>query len=203
MIQYIYLNYFSKNVIRKDKSKIIPYKHSVIDLDPLSKVIILDGDVEIGSDRLRKSKSETFLRLRQNAVWMSKGGCRFSYGTTLEILKNAHLNSCFFTMNTGSTLISAKEIQLGQDVMIARNVVIYDSDFHPIRNNLGRQTNPAKRVIIGNHVWIGTGSIILKGTEIGNDSVIAAGSRVTGKVKSGSVYRIDSSEQQGYGRWER
>ena len=39
-------------------------------------------------------------------------------------------------------------------------------------------------VIIGNNVWIGMRSIVLKGVTIGNNSIIAAGSIVTKDVPS-------------------
>lgn len=43
-------------------------------------------------------------------------------------------------------------------------------------------------VVIGNNVFIGMHSIILKGTTIGNNVIIGAGSVVNGKVESNSVY---------------
>ena len=55
-----------------------------------------------------------------------------------------------------STLIAAKKICLGQDVMIGRGVVIYDSDHHTIRDAQGEVTNPDVPVSIGDHVWLAT-----------------------------------------------
>ena len=42
-------------------------------------------------------------------------------------------------------------------------------------------------IIIGNNVWIGANSIILKGSEIGNDCVIAAGTVVNGKFEENTL----------------
>jgi acetyltransferase-like isoleucine patch superfamily enzyme len=203
VIQFLYLNYFCRSVIRSDRSKVIPYRHAVIDLDPSSRIHLSRGDLEIGGDLLKGSKAETFLRLRENSVWISEGGCHFSYGSTFELLGGAKVHSGYMTMNTGSSIVCAAEMELGQDLMIARNVVVYDSDFHPIRNEKGERINPPSRVRIGAHVWIGTGTIILKGSEIGDNCVIAAGSRVSGKVESGSLCRADGTRKQDYGRWER
>ena len=44
-----------------------------------------------------------------------------------------------------------------------------------------------KDVIIGNNVWIGWGSIILKGTIIGDNCVIGAGSLVSGEFPDNVV----------------
>ena len=203
ILQFIYLNYICKSVVRKDGSKIVPYKHAVIDIAPSARLFLQGGNLEIGGDALSGSRAETFLRIREQAEWESAGGCRLSYGSTLELLMGARLRSSYFTMNTGSTLVSAKEIRIGQDVMIARNAVIYDSDFHNIRDMEGKITNPPAGVVIGNHVWIGTGAIILKGTKIGQGTVIAAGTRISGNVEAGCICRNDGSRQLQFGFWER
>lgn len=54
------------------------------------------------------------------------------------------------------------------------------NDFHKIYKN-DKVINENKRVIIGNDVWIGCRSTILKGSEIASNSVIAAASIVTKK----------------------
>ena len=203
VIQFLYLNYFCRSVIRSDRSKVIPYRHAVIDLDPSSRIHLSGGDLEIGGDLLKGSRAETFLRLRENSVWVSEGGCHFSYGVTFELLRNAKIHSGYMTINTGSTLVCQAEMELGQDLMIARNAVIYDSDFHPILNETGERINPPSKVKIGSHVWIGTGAIILKGTEIEDNCVVAAGSRVSGTVESGSLCKPDGTSRPCFGRWER
>lgn len=65
--------------------------------------------------------------------------------------------------------------------------MVYDND-HIIR--YGRvldnefETEP---VIIGANVWIGAGTIILKGSVIEDNCVIAAGSVVEGKVENNNI----------------
>ena len=58
---------------------------------------------------------------------------------------------------------------------------IRDSDTHTILNSNHIKTQP---VYIGKNVWIGLGSIILKGVTIGDGAIIAAGSVVTKDVPS-------------------
>ena len=107
-------------------------------------------------------------------------GRKIAYGTTIEVLSGGSLETGFFTMNSGSVLIAAKRGQLGNDVMIARNVVIYDSDFHA----LGAESDvSAAPVVIGDHVWIATNAMILNGVSIGAGSVIAANTLVSRSVK--------------------
>ena len=85
-------------------------------------------------------------------------------------------------MNVNSTMISKKHISIGHDVMIGRNVIIYDSDFHTIYSNEGEIINHDKDVIINDNVWICTDSMILKGSYIGKGAVIAANTIINNHV---------------------
>lgn len=193
VFQYIYLNYFCRMIVRKGKGKIIPYRNSIIDLERTSKIIIYDGNVEIGLNKLKGSKTETFLRLREKAIWNVKERCELSYGVTLEILNEGKLNSNYFTMNSFSVLIAAKEISLGNDVMIGRNVIIYDSDFHYIIREGNDEEIKSLPIKIGNHVWLTSNVVVLKGVCIGDNSVIASGSIIT---KSVGCNQIVGSEKR-------
>ena len=66
---------------------------------------------------------------------------------------------------------------IGSDTTIADDVIIRDYDGHYV--NDGIKTAP---VSIGNHVWIGSKSMILKGVTIGEGSVVAAGAVVVRDV---------------------
>ncbi len=178
IFSFLYLNYFCKNIQRCGKGKIIPYKRAVIDLEPGSTIVVGEENVEIGANKLRGSKAETYIRLRAGAQWIVRQGCLISYGATVEVLQNAVLESGFFSMNSFSVLIAAQKITIGQDVMIGRNVVIYDSDFH----RMDESTTVSEPVFIQDHVWIASNAMVLKGTEVGSGAVIAANTLVTKSV---------------------
>src|SRR5690606_30455209 len=73
------------------------------------------------------------------------------------------------------------KIEIGDDCMISTNVQIRSGDSHSIVDgNTGVRSNFAKSVKIGDHVWIGTNAMVLKGSEIGNHSVVGAASVVSG-----------------------
>lgn len=74
-------------------------------------------------------------------------------------------------------------IEIGRDCMISTLVYISVSDIHPIHDRAsGRRINPPASVHIGDHVWLGLRSMILKGARIGTGSVVAAGAVVSGAV---------------------
>ncbi|KQO80111.1 hypothetical protein ASF29_21105 [Rhizobium sp. Leaf262] len=84
--------------------------------------------------------------------------------------------------NRNSWISCGHEITIGEQVFIADQVIIRDWDGHTI---VGRPN--AAPITIGNHVWIGMRSMILKGVTIGDGAVIAAGAVVVKDVPAGSV----------------
>ena len=85
---------------------------------------------------------------------------------------------------SGATIYARKGIIIGDNTLIGGNAKILDNDFHPIeieaRNIDDKSMIRSKEVIIGENCFIGCNSIILKGTQIGNGSVVGAGSVVSG-----------------------
>lgn len=85
-----------------------------------------------------------------------------------------------------SVVISSKSaIKIGKRCKIGGNVRIFDHDFHSLDPNIrctsGDMRNiRSKPIEIGDDCFIGTNSIILKGTYIGARSIVAAGSVVFG-----------------------
>ncbi len=78
---------------------------------------------------------------------------------------------------SGVSLGAWKEIRLGNNVLIGANTIIIDGDGHNDRNN-----SHAKAIIIHDNVWIGANCTILKGIEIGKNSIIGANSVVTKNI---------------------
>lgn len=75
------------------------------------------------------------------------------------------------------------KVEIGEDCMISDNVRILASDSHSIILNKTREciNIHKKGVKIGNHVWLGMDSLILKDSTIGDNCVVAAGAIVTNK----------------------
>lgn len=78
--------------------------------------------------------------------------------------------------------IEGTEIIFGDDCLLSAHITIRTGDSHSILNAMTRdRINASKSVILGNHVWIGNTVLIFKGANIGDNSIIAGGSVVTGK----------------------
>jgi acetyltransferase-like isoleucine patch superfamily enzyme len=93
---------------------------------------------------------------------------------------------------SGASIVAAKSIRIGANTLIGAGSKIWDSDFHSISpsQRLMDKTSgfKSKSISIGENVFIGASSIILKGVSIGNNSVIGAGSVVVYSVEENSIY---------------
>jgi acetyltransferase-like isoleucine patch superfamily enzyme len=86
----------------------------------------------------------------------------------------------------GCAISVGSSVRIGKHCLLAGGVGVADYDGHPTDAML-RRTSSAPResikpVVIGDDVWIGACSRILKGVSIGDRSIIAAGSIVTKSV---------------------
>ena len=122
--------------------------------------------------------------------------------------KNSHLNGYFKTAGQGiirigdfcsfrkGTFIGALEsVIIGNNVFGAEHIFISDNNNHPTSpkdriemsltqpgSHLWSWDNKkieSSKIIVGNNVWIGRYAMILKGAQIGDHSIIAAGAIVT------------------------
>ncbi len=89
----------------------------------------------------------------------------------------------------GTGIVGHLSIEIGDDVWTGHHVYItdqnhgYDDPDVPI----ARQIQPERPVRIGDGSWLGHGSVVLPGSQIGRNVVIGANSVVTGTIPDHSV----------------
>lgn len=96
---------------------------------------------------------------------------------------------CTFGENFNCSVNSGKRVIIGKDCMFSYNVAIQAGDGHSLFdvvsgkriNAISETLNNKDLIVLGNHVWVGKNSMILIGTNIGDGSIIGAGSVVKGK----------------------
>jgi acetyltransferase-like isoleucine patch superfamily enzyme len=93
---------------------------------------------------------------------------------SIIINDDVHINNNLF--------ISCKnKIEIGARTLIGERVTIYDYEAHGILPNLRRNNNGnTGKVKIGENCWIGNNVIILKNSNIGDNTIVAAGAVVSG-----------------------
>lgn len=96
-----------------------------------------------------------------------------------KIIIDKHVTT---TGKTELAVIEGKTISIGEDCLFSSDITFRVGDSHSIlEKNSRKRINPSKDITIGNHVWIGHSVKVLKGTVIGNNSIIGTGTIVTGK----------------------
>jgi acetyltransferase-like isoleucine patch superfamily enzyme len=119
-----------------------------------------------------------------NRGFMEVGNCSFFPGVRIECWPGAEVRISTGTfLNRYAEIVAAGSVTIGRDCMIARDVLIMDTDQHPLPGR-GLEIRP---VTIGDRVWIGARAIILKGVTLGNGCIVGAGAVVTRDVPPGGV----------------
>lgn len=93
---------------------------------------------------------------------------------------------------SGTTICAAQSVTIGEGTLLGADVIVSDTDFHPVDSKARRYAppplaQPEDAVVIGPNVFIGARSIVLKGVQIGANSVVGAGSVVTRSIPANSI----------------
>lgn len=130
-----------------------------------------DSDVESFKEREEIIK-ELFGKVGKNPVIEHNFHC--DLGCNISVGDNFYAGYNF-------TVLDMAEVIVGDNCMIGPNVNIY-TEAHNINPKDRNKTGYGIKIIIGNNVWIGGNVTILPGINIGDNSIVAAGSVVTSDV---------------------
>lgn len=90
---------------------------------------------------------------------------------------------------SGTTIYARDLVEIGDNTIIGANCKIFDNDFHSLdveERNADIYDNLVTRPVhIGKNVFIGCNTIILKGTVLGDNCIVGAGSVVHGRFEAG------------------
>lgn len=129
------------------------------------------------------------IRLISHSYFSEPG---ISHPVMIRLLsKNAKLTIGNNVGISGGGICVQTEIVIGDNVMFGANAFVSDTDFHPVsaenrrysKDNIG-----SKPVRIGNNVFLGMNTIVLKGVSIGDNSIVAAGSIVVKDIPENQIW---------------
>jgi len=139
--------------------------------------------------QIKISKTKIVIKGDNNTLHV-KEGAKIN-GSFLEIVGD----NCTIIIGKNSIIgegcyLSAKEknitLTIGNDCMLSRNAKLMTSDGHPIFQD-GKIINSAKDITLGTKVWIADDVVILKGVEIGSNSVVGISSVLTKSIPKNSI----------------
>lgn len=185
--KFIKYNFMCKNVVRDKYCFIIPMGKCNICIEKEAEVI-LHGNVLLNYYPCYKTNSMSNFIVRNRAIFIANNRHELSYENTICVDYGAKFVAGYFFTGVGANVICHSDIEIGNNVMLGRDVCIFDSDYHSIYNAEFDFINPDKKVLIGDNVWIGAKSMVLKGSVIGNNAIIGANSMVTGEIEEDRCY---------------
>lgn len=107
--------------------------------------------------------------------------CKYKY---LFIDEGCSIEGARFAMVNDDNLI----LKIGKDCMLSSNITFRSADGHTIFDfDSGGVINDSKPIIIGNHVWIGAGCTILKGSLVSDNTIIGTESLVRSQILEKNV----------------
>jgi acetyltransferase-like isoleucine patch superfamily enzyme len=115
----------------------------------------------------------------------------YNRGGSIELqarYKNARINiGNNVATNNNIMLCAANYIEIGDDTLIGQYVTIMDHEAHGVEPNKRRELGEIGTVIIGKNVWLGNNVVILKNSEIGENTIVATGAVVSGKFPANVI----------------
>jgi acetyltransferase-like isoleucine patch superfamily enzyme len=165
----VFLKSYGINV--GSSSGIVMYGFPIIELEPGSNILIANNVVLCSHSKF------TALGVSKPIILRT-----LSSHAQIKIGKDVGLS--------GTTICAAESVTIGRECLFGADVMIFDNDFHPIESE-GRRYSK-KRVAsspihIGANVFVGTRSIIMKGVNIGENSIIGAGSNVVSNIPANVI----------------
>ncbi len=123
--------------------------------------------------------------IKKNANVILGDYCKFYNGVKLSVVG---YDKTIPTLSIGNNVAigdrteihCGKRVEIGSNTLISWDCLVIDRDYH----KFGADGMVEKKddIIIGENVWIGCRSMIMKGVKIGDGAVVAAGSVVTKDV---------------------
>jgi len=174
--------------------RLLPFKEAFrlpIIISRKTKLSCLSGKVTLGKNRTGIVRigfgnvrlvdfacERTILHIEGTITF--RGKCKIGKASKIEVGKNGVLDiGENFLISAKSKIICHKQITIGKDSVFAWDTLIMDTDYHEIYDHDANFINKDKAITIGDKVWIGTRSTVLKGASIPDNTIIAANSLVT------------------------
>ena len=91
------------------------------------------------------------------------------------------------SINDNNMIVCREEVRIGKGCAFGPNVLIYDHDHRFNSDGFAWDEFRTSPVIIEDGCWVGANTIILRGTHIGEGSVVGASAVVTGFIPPHSI----------------
>lgn len=147
---------------------------------------IYKGMIQIGFPRiapgLKNGSNKSLITFVDGGKIVFGGKADLSQGISISVFRNATLTIGEGIYTNGyCSILCKEEITIGKNNKWGWNVFLVDGDGHPIWNSEKKLVNENRPIKIGDDVWLGAYTKVLKGSEVRNGCIVGLGSIVTSK----------------------
>lgn len=147
------------------------------------------GIIKVSSNKTIRIQNGSQIEIRKNGFLEFKGQAYLGENTRFLVGERAiMIIGDNFSCTGRSDFDSLKSIVIGDSCRFSVNLQIMDTDHHRILDKNNIVINEPQSITIGDKVWIGCTSTILKGSNIPTNVIVGANSLVTNKNKMESNF---------------
>lgn len=157
--------------------RLISYRKSAVILDNGS-AVNLGANLRLNASAPSGAYASSLI-VHKDAEICVKGDFNLKYGADILVFEGGKLTLGSGYINNNCMIRCKSSITIGNNAVIGSNFYVIDTDAHQIIREDYEQT---QAIVIGDNVWIGANVTVLKGVNIGDGAIIAAGSVVTKDV---------------------
>lgn len=148
-------------------------------------ILYVQKNVRLSDCRIKFCGDNALIYLSSNNYYLYKLNIDAWSGTTVYFGRNNYFNGMM------NCIISERQnLIVGDNGVFSFGIWMRTADPHIIYDiNTKKRINISKSIVIGDHVWLGQNTLILKGASIGSGSVLSANGVVAGKkIESNTIY---------------
>jgi len=143
--------------------------------------LVIGAGTTLGGGLIEIRNHESSVKIGENCRLTGTFRCR-------AIATHIRIGDHTTMMMAHISLYEAGIIAIGENCMLSGDITMDVSDMHSILDSqTGERLNPARDILIGDHVWLAQGVRIMKGAQIGQDCIIGSRSMVLGTIPANSV----------------
>lgn len=142
--------------------------------------VIKTGQIRIGFMDTSLTTGKEMCVLNIEGLIQFTGKAKIGAGSKIAVGKNAKLTlGQSFKITSNSAIACFNEIVFGNDCLLSWDILVMDTDAHSIYDKDKNVINKDKKIVIGNKVWIGCRSSLLKGAGIPDGCIVGANTIIT------------------------
>ncbi|MFJ6454117.1 acyltransferase [Paenarthrobacter sp. NPDC091669] len=170
------------NVVHLKETPGSEFTSSSVEFAGTGNVLFIEDGTRLRNTRLRFLGNDAVIHLRK------------SHGF-LRLIVTVFEESVFY-LGPGATFTAEarvlpterKHVIVGRDAMFSSRVAFRTADPHLIYSVEHHQrVNPSGSIWVGDHVWLGEDTLLLKGAKVGSGSILAARALITKNVPSNAT----------------